>query len=156
MNPARGRMFGLSHTPGASAGALAQRFTRPIRLCARETLTAQGVLAGQRFTRRQRRQRAVAVWALLWALALVSALIPLVHFFLVPILLVAGPLAAWWRYRVTQVVATATGECPLCRQSMTLTLDSRTELPHWDVCPVCGGHLQLLEGVDADEGEDAR
>ncbi len=153
MNPVSGQLSGQSHTQGSDAGTKPQRFTRTIRLRARETLTTEGILKGQRFTLRQRRRRAATVWAVLWALALVSVLIPLVHFALVPALLIAGPVAAYFRYRVEAVVETAVGECPLCHQSITLPLDASTELPHWDNCPECDGHLQLLESEEAPDEE---
>jgi len=153
MNPVSEQMSGQSHTQGSDTGKKPQRFTRTIQLRARETLTTEGILKGQRFTLRQRRQRAATVWALLWALALASVLIPLVHFVLVPALLIAGPVAAYFRYRVEAVVETAVGECPLCHQSITLPLDSSTELPHWDNCPECGGHLQLLESEETPDEE---
>jgi len=153
MNPVSKQMSGPSHTHDTDTDSKAQRFTRIIQLRARETLMTKGILKGQRFTLRQRRKRAVMIWAILWALALVSVLIPLVHFVLVPALLVAGPVAAYFRYRVEAVVETAVGECPLCHQSITLPLDFSTELPHWDNCPQCGGHLQLLENEETPDTE---
>lgn len=156
MSRAAGQTAGV---PGndAAGPATATHFARAIELRARETLTAAGMLHGQQFSRRRRWRRAAAIWALFWALALAAALIPVVHFVLVPALLIAGPLAAWWRLRQSQAIESATGECPLCHQSITLALDAHTTLPHWDVCPACGGHLQLRAMPDApgDQGVQA-
>lgn len=118
---------------------------------ARGTLMADGSLLGRRFSTRQRWQRGAMAWAILWALALATAAVPVAHFVLTPILLVAGPIAGYLRYRMTEQLASMQGECPLCRRPFTLKLDAGTALPYWDNCPECGDHIRLASRANERE-----
>lgn len=128
-----------SHYPESSE----EHTVSPIVLRARERLTGQGRLITEWFTQRQRIKRAAIVWLVLWLLAILAIAIPVVHFVLAPLLLIAGPVAAYLRYRERIMATRIEAECPLCNDDIFVSLPVKTELPHWEVCPQCHGHIQL-------------
>jgi hypothetical protein len=93
--------------------------------------------------RPQRIRRALAGLAGCWGLAVVSVFLPVLHFILVPSLLVAGPLVAHWRLREHASLLAARGRCPGCDQAVSLDTrqPARPEIPFR--CSACGRPLQL-------------
>jgi hypothetical protein len=80
--------------------------------------------------------RAAKRWVVLWGLAVVSVLVPVAHFVLVPALLIAGPIAAFMRWRQRSGVLGGEGMCPACRVLMTIDAHA-DEWPLFDVCEAC-------------------
>lgn len=105
----------------------------------------EGVLCVRAFSHQDRVARAAKVWALCWLLAAITLFIPIAHFVLVPGFLLAGPIWAFQRYRVTLSPEQASGHCPISDEEITLQLDASDRLPLWTYCPVCNASLQLLE-----------
>jgi len=116
---------------------------RPITIHARNETGIAGVLLEKHFTSSQRIKRASLAWAIMWLLALASAFIPIAHFLLVPVFVIAGPTLAYLRYQQQHVPQAVEGQCPCCQQHFRLPLDQRTTLPYRDVCPHCDKHLQI-------------
>lgn len=81
--------------------------------------------------------RAAQMLALWWALALLSVLIPLAHFILVPLFLLTGPAMAYKRYRAVEVSERVEGHCPVCRNAIKLKLGPAEKPVLWKYCPVC-------------------
>jgi hypothetical protein len=113
---------------------------------------AEGTLYVRKFSVKDRVLRALVMLGVMWLLALISVLIPVAHFVLVPSLLIAGPIVALMRFRVTEVNERVTGTCPTCGGDMAIHLDSSTHLPLWTYCPPAGHPIHVL---DAD-GPDRR
>src|SRR5262249_48638490 len=63
---------------------------------------------------RGRALRAVRAWAGCWAAAIAAVFLPVLHFVLVPALLLSGPLVALARWRERVTVLGADGPCPAC------------------------------------------
>jgi hypothetical protein len=61
-----------------------------------------------------RLQRAAKAWAGCWGAAIVAVFLPVLHFILVPALLVGGPLYAMVMMREKVTVLGADGDCPAC------------------------------------------
>ncbi len=93
--------------------------------------------------RSERMRRATIGWAACWGLAVAAVFIPLLHFILVPALLLAGPLVGRWRWREKATVLAARGVCPGCGkpQSIELHQPAGESMP-WR-CPACGRPLTL-------------
>lgn len=108
-----------------------------------------GVLHLRAFDARERKLRAAKTWALMWLFAVLSLPIIIAHFVLVPGFLIAGPVMAFKRYRVTEVPDHVSGNCPAGKEEFTLALESSDRLPMWSHCPVCKSSLQLLEKAGA-------
>ena len=123
---------------------------RPIVLKSGDA-TGEGVLHLQTFDAKERKIRAAKTWALMWLLAVLSLPIIIAHFVLVPGFLIAGPVLAMKRYRVTEVPDHVSGLCPSGKEEFNLRLEASDHLPMWSYCPVCNASLQLLEkeGVSA-------
>lgn len=95
------------------------------------------------WTRAQRTQRALQALGLCWAAAVAAVFLPVLHFVLVPALLLAGPIAALARYREARSLLGYEGVCPACSAALV----ERRALPsHEEValrCDACGRGLVL-------------
>ncbi|MDR2877119.1 MAG: hypothetical protein LBV36_03645 [Chromatiales bacterium] len=111
--------------------------------------TSVGTLYVKQFGARDRVLRALAALGLVWLLAVLAILIPGLHFVLVPALLIAGPVVAFRRFRITAQNERATGACPSCGKEFSLALDSDDPLPLSTYCPPSDDPIQLLDGSDA-------
>lgn len=78
------------------------------------------------------------------ALGTLVVFIPVFHWVLVPLALLAAPVVGVYTYRTTALVERAQGECPECHQPVTLALEPKTRIPHWSYCPACNKPLQLV------------
>jgi hypothetical protein len=100
--------------------------------------------------------RAAKSWAVLWGLAVVSILIPVAHFLLVPGFLVAGPINAVLRYRQKSGVLTGEGPCPSC--GAPFTVEARADSwPFYEPCQACHTEVRVEKlGAGAPEAEPIR
>ncbi len=98
----------------------------------------------------ERLVRAGKVLALCWGLAVAAVFIPIVHFVLVPLFLIAGPVMAYQKYRVTILALRADGCCPECQQQVSIALDSGDRIPKRTYCPACNKPLQLVYDATLD------
>lgn len=110
---------------------------------------AAGTLHVRCFDTRDRILRALAALGTMWLLALVSVLIPVAHFVLVPGFLLAGPVVAFMRFRVTEINEMVVGPCPTCGDPMTIEMDASDHLPMWTYCPPAGHPIHLLDARGA-------
>jgi len=100
-------------------------------------------------TPRQRWLRAVKMGGICWGLALLSVLVPVLHFVLVPGFLLAGPIAAWLAWRRTESLLGGEVDCPKCGQ----TYDVGTGGVQWPLQAQCDGcrttvRLHRGSGID--------
>ncbi len=109
---------------------------RAVALVASGGRRSVGEVRVQRWTPRERALRAVAAWAACWGLGAVSVLLPAAHFVLVPIFLVAGPIAAYLRARAESSVLGGTAPCPACGQAFVVD-PAPERWPLKDVCGAC-------------------
>lgn len=123
--------------------------TRPIVISnnAGDSSTA-GTLYVKRFETADRVRRAFAILGVMWLLAVLTLVIPLVHFVVPPALLIAGPVLAWRRYRVTEASERVTGTCPSCGREFSLELDTADRLPMSTYCSPSDDPIRLLEIAD--------
>ena len=94
--------------------------------------------------RRERSLRAVRTLAACWGLAVLAVFLPVLHFILVPGLLLLGPAMAWSRLHEARTLLGADGACPACALPLHLKLGQpwrgRTILR----CDGCGRRLTLV------------
>jgi hypothetical protein len=93
---------------------------RPVTITAAHDKRESGEVYVQTWDAPARTKRAVKWFAILWALAAFSAIFPLVHFVLVPGLLIAGPIAAFLMLQQESVVLGGHGKCPACGASLEI------------------------------------
>jgi hypothetical protein len=89
-----------------------------------------------------RLKRALKILCLLWIGAVVSIVIPGLHFILVPGLFLAGPIAAYFLYRQESAVSGGTIQCPSCKNTIPV-VRSPNSWPINVVCPRCNGFVRL-------------
>jgi hypothetical protein len=86
----------------------------------------------------ERTRRAVLTWLAGWGLAIVAVFLPVLHFILVPLLFLGGPLLALHRLGERVSVLEVSGECPGCgaaqRQPLNAGAKPRLEFR----CDACG------------------
>lgn len=95
------------------------------------------------FTEKEQKARAIKSLLIFWAIAVVFALIPIVHLIAVPAFLIAGVVVARRRWGTEKEGRDAEGACPACGKDIKLDLDKNSELPQWHNCPDCMRPLEL-------------
>jgi hypothetical protein len=87
--------------------------------------------------------RAFAGLGMFWALALGGLFIPVAHFILVPVFLVAGVVLAVKRSREDRRLAEVRGPCPRCGAEQVFKAGGRFEPGRGFDCPACHGTVAL-------------
>jgi len=77
-----------------------------------------------------------------WGLGLVAIFIPLLHFVLVPLLIIAGPFAFYWVAGQEQIILGGKGECPECQREFEIAR-SPVKWPLSDLCNHCRSQLNI-------------
>lgn len=126
---------------------------RTIRIKNSNNQSTIGQLHIATYTQQERTARALKMLAILWGIGLVTALIPLAHFVLVPGFLIAGPIVAYKRYQTAEHPSHAEGECPTCQQPSSINLEPSDTLPMWSYCSVNNDPLQLIDDPLAETNE---
>ena len=91
----------------------------------------------------ERRRRALQAGLLALIGACVALFIPVLHFLLVPGMLIGGIVAALRRWRIAVQVTRATGVCPACDAAVERGLDVARAPEIWTLCPSCQGRLRI-------------
>jgi hypothetical protein len=113
----------------------------------REPTTAR--LRLRHFSARERALRALRALLVCWAMAVAFVLVPLLHFVLVPAMLVAGPLFALQRRKERVIVLDATGSCPACGGPVGGPLGTAPRPRMRLRCEGCGREVHLEPDGDA-------
>ncbi len=103
----------------------------------------EAVMRLNRYTSQEARLRAIKRLCLFWLIAAVCVLIPIAHFILVPAFFLGGIVTASRLWRCLAEGIDACGDCPACRNAVTIDLEKSAELPQWRNCPQCGASLEL-------------
>lgn len=123
---------------------MSEHKTEAIIIKGNESDASIGELHSCAFSSSERMGRAGKILAICWLLALITLFIPLAHFFLVPLFLIAGPVMGFMKYKAETVMEKALGVCPECSAAVDITLDPADKLPKRTYCPDCNKPLQLL------------
>ena len=114
----------------------------PVILKAGEGLESKGMVRLQHFTSRERFQRSVKVFVLCWGAALVSVFLPIVHFFLVPALLLAGLIVPGFIFYKEDQILGGKGICPKCQKPLEIEKSSN-QWPLSDLCIECRTSIRI-------------
>lgn len=107
-----------------------------------------GAARVQTLSDRERSRRGLRWLGILWAAALCSVLVPILHFVLVPSLLFAGPIVAYVLSRQSSLILGGAVRCPDCGGEFEL-VKTRERWPFQDVCSKCHAHVRV-ERVSAE------
>ena len=121
---------------------------RPVVLIA-DARRATGEIRFQHWDRAARLRRAAKAWVVLWALAVVSVLIPVAHFILVPAFFIAGPITALGRFRQENGILGGSGPCPACGGRVVIEAHD-DDWPFFDICGLCRASVRI-EAVGAQQ-----
>lgn len=121
-----------------------EKKTEAILIKGNETKPCAGELHSCSFSSAERMSRAAKVLGVAWLLALITAFIPIAHFFLVPLFLIAGPVMGFMKYKAETVLEKVSGDCPECSKEVDIVLEPSDKLPKRTYCPDCNKPLQLL------------
>ncbi|HFE37899.1 MAG TPA: hypothetical protein ENK06_05710 [Gammaproteobacteria bacterium] len=91
-----------------------------------------------------RTKRAVTALLGCWAIAGVSIFIPIAHFALVPGFLIAGPIMAYSRLKMSESKEKVVGVCPRHNGEVSIKLENTDTIPKYTYCPECDGSIQIV------------
>lgn len=111
---------------------------RVVLVCGRSQ--SAGEVRIERWTRQQRLLRAARTLLACWGLAVLSVLVPVAHFVLVPALLLAGPIAAFVVARQPSAIIGGQGPCPACGELLVVSRAAE-RWPLDEACEAC--HAQV-------------
>lgn len=94
-------------------------------------------------------RRALLGWAATWSLAVLAVFIPILHFVLVPALLVTGVVLAIVRLREGATLAALEGACPRCKAPRRRENLGRFHDGRAVHCDGCGEQIQLRVCTEA-------
>lgn len=98
--------------------------------------TTDGEIRVQFWNKRERMARALKWGGLCWLASLVSVILPLAHFILVPGFFLAGPAVAFFLMRQESVILGGEGKCPRCEEVLPIVRSSY-RFPLSDLCTRC-------------------
>lgn len=102
-----------------------------------------GTVTIREFDREGRVRRALAGLGQWWGIALLSVLIPVAHFVLVPAFLAYGAWRFFQRLGTAELATGARGTCPDCGAEQALELEPRWRAPQPVTCRYCHRGLRL-------------
>jgi hypothetical protein len=114
------------------------------------------VLRLRHLSRRERTGRALRALLGCWGLAVAFVLVPVLHFVLVPGMLVLGPLLARQRMREHAIALDVHGACPACGAEQLTPLDAPARERMRLRCRTCRRelHLVLEDELTSSHGEE--
>lgn len=114
----------------------------PVKVKRRQGDPAEAEVFVYTLSGRERAMRGLKMLGLFWLLALVSILLPVLHFVLVPLFAVVGPIAAWLGYRREQIILGGITPCPECAAPFDVG-QGAVEWPLQAQCPGCRAIVRM-------------
>ncbi len=90
----------------------------------------------------QRIKKSLKMWGGCWCLSIISILVPILHFFLVPAFFLAGPIVGLIIYKQESLVLGGSGICPYCKAVLSIE-KSRNVFPQNELCTHCRHNVIL-------------
>jgi hypothetical protein len=104
--------------------------------------TSTGTVELKVWDKKERTTRALKALGMTWGLAIISILIPILHFILVPTLILAGPIVFSWIAGQERVILGGKGTCPECNKEFEI-VRSPAKWPLSDICNHCKAELKI-------------
>jgi hypothetical protein len=118
-------------------------FEIPVALGVFGATSARALAIVRRRSLASRAGRAGIALGVAWLLAFPAIFLPVLHFVLVPGLVVGGVVLAAMRLREDRTLARVQGVCPRCAAPLDLTPGGRFRLPRTVQCVHCRNELTL-------------
>jgi len=143
-------------TPGRDGtGADGETLEVPVTLEIFGASPSRALAIVRRRSLASRTGRAILALGAAWLLAVPAIFFPVLHFVLVPGLVVGGVVVAAMRLREDRTLARVQGICPRCRVTLDLTPGGRFRLPRPVRCGHCRNELTLAAADVAGSGRPA-
>ena len=110
--------------------------TRPARLLLPDGTETQATVQWEVFSAQSAGKRALQAWILSWGAAIAAVFIPLLHFILVPGLIITGPILFFVMSRARSRMLGGQGTCPACQAPFTIGA-GQTSPRFYDLCTSC-------------------
>lgn len=94
------------------------------------------------FSPREILQKSIKQLAMFWGLAIVSVLLPVVHFVLVPLFFFMGAYLAIRARKVKQEILSGSVNCPQCKQPVTIKKSPFLD-EHTEICQNCTSVVKI-------------
>src|SRR4051812_39604493 len=104
--------------------------------------TASGEIQIQYWNKKERTLRALKFGGMCWGGAVVAVFMPLVHFVLVPCLIIAGPIMFFFVADRESVVLGGVGVCPGCSAALPIAR-AAVKFPLSDLCTSCQSTVKI-------------
>jgi hypothetical protein len=114
----------------------------PVQITSARDHHSEGTVSLQSWEKKERTARAFKALGFTWIGAIVAVFLPLLHFVLVPALLVAGPLLFFWVAGREQVILGGKGTCPDCGKEFEI-VRSPVKWPLTDLCNHCQARVKI-------------
>ncbi len=103
----------------------------------------EGLVRIEVFSTAQRVVRALKLGGICWLAAIGAVFLPIIHFILVPSLLLAGPVIAGWQWSCRERIVDGEGVCPSCQAKLPIA-GGTVRWPLAESCPECNRGLQIV------------
>jgi len=103
---------------------------------------SQGKVRLSQWDKKARTARGVRAWMMAWGGMLVAVFIPILHFILVPVLFLGGPLLFFVIAAEKQIILGGEGKCPDCLREIAI-VRSPLRWPISDMCNHCQASLKI-------------
>lgn len=101
-----------------------------------------GLIRIESWERPARIKRALKTWGACWGIGLAALPFPILHFIILPIMLITGPFAALYVFTRESIVLGGEGECPECGKAFPIARLSN-RFPQSDLCTHCQSSVKL-------------
>lgn len=105
--------------------------------------TTEATLFSLEFDQSELTKRALTRLGLCWLASVGSIPIIFAHWVLVPGFFIAGPIMAMTAYKMKTVPDHADGNCPACKEPVSLKFEPKDTFPKWTYCPSCNHSIQV-------------
>lgn len=116
--------------------------TSAVELISPDGKKASGEVTTEHWEAKERSKRALKIWGICWGIALFCVIIPILHFFLVPSFLLAGPIAAFFVYQQSDAVLGGKSTCPHCGKPFEVAR-MKIKWPLDDICANCHSAVKI-------------
>ena len=111
-------------------------------VCRVDDLSTPGWVVRRDLTQAERVQRAGKIFGVLFLVACVTVLIPILHFILPPLFILVGSILAFGEYAGTGEILSGEIVCPNCKKTMSIPHETE-EWPRVQRCTGCSFTLTV-------------
>jgi hypothetical protein len=116
--------------------------TIPVSIQGNHEQVTRGEVVHIQWDKKERTMRGLKSLGIAWGLAAATILIPILHFILVPLLLLAGPIAFFWTTNQEEILEGGSGECPDCKRKFEI-IRAPVKWPLSDICNHCHSPVKI-------------